>query len=328
MPTAFSTSHYEELREYEQVSRAKQKEFMERYEFHKVPIRDPSGIQAGDHLIRRENSYDHHMLCTGTYTDQIKIIEYTGHSVGISAVSSSVASKDATVFGKIKEQSYSVKEFLEKKILKVIWPPELERFSVTEVIERARSRINETCYDFLKNNCEHFVTWCKSGLNVSLQVKTWYPWAREVLYSAFAGLYQYGKKKAEKPMEKSLVPLLIKIASCASDEVACSIRTHAKWVGIGIGILLEVGLASYEIYKAFKYHGKTRREFWSKFVDIVAKAACRLGGGVLGSWLGPIICPAGGLAASLVGGAVGAGLGHFVGASIAWLFENWAYFDG
>ncbi|XP_068713677.1 uncharacterized protein [Montipora foliosa] len=320
MPTAFSTSYHEKLREYEQVSRAKQKEFMESYEFEEVSIRDPSGIQAGDHLIRRENSYDHHMLCTGTCTDQIEIIEYTGPSFGISAVSRSVLSKDLTVFGKIKEQSYPIKKFLENKILKIIWPPELERFSVTEVIERARSRINETCYDFLKNNCEHFVTWCKCGLNVSRQVESWYLWAREVVYSVFAGVHDFVKKIA-------FVPLLIKIAANASDEIAGFIRTHSEMMGFGFGILLEAGWASYQIYKAFK-HTKTSREFRSKLVDVGAKAVCRLGGGILGSFLGLLICPAGGLAASLVGGAIGAGLGHLLGALIAWLFENLAYFDG
>lgn len=321
MPSTFSTPHREKFGTYEQGPRAKQKEFMEGYQFKEVSIKDPKDIQAGDHLIcRKEGLYDHHMLCTEFCNDQLKIIEYNGPAGSISAVSSGVASKDLTVFGKIEEASYPVKEFLKKNILKIIWPPELERFSVTEVIERARSRINETCYDFLKNNCEHFVTWCKCGLDVSRQVDSWYLWAREVVYSVFSGVHDFVKKKA-------FVPLLIKIAANASDEVAGFICTHSEMVGFGFGILLEAGWASYEIYKAFE-HSKTSREFWSKLVDVVAKAACRVGGGALGSCLGPIICPTGGLVASLVGGAIGAGLGHLLGALIAWWFENLEYFDG
>ena len=207
------------------------------------------------------------------------------------------------------------------QILKVIWPDEIDCFPVTEVIERARSRKNEPCYDLLKNNCEHFVTWCKCGLNVSLQVESWYLWARDLLYSAFAGLYDFVKKKA-------FVPLLTKIAANASDEVAGFICENAEWIGFGIGILLEAGLASYEIYKAFKYHNKTTREFWAKLAEIVAKAICRVGGGYVGSLLGPLICPAGGVLSSFLGGALGAGLGHLLGSAIAWCFENYAYFDG
>ena len=187
---------------------------------------------------------------------------------------------------------------------------------MTEVIKRARSRVNETWYDLLKNNCEHFVTWCKCGLSVSRQVKSFHLWAREVVYSAIAGLYDYVKKKA--------VPLLVKIAANASDEVAGLICAQSELVGLGLGILLEAGLASYEIYKAFKYT-KTSKEFWSKLVDVVAKAVCRLGGGFLGSWLGTMM---GGPVGSLVCGALGAGLGHLVGASIAWCYENCDYIDG
>ena len=187
---------------------------------------------------------------------------------------------------------------------------------MTEVIERARSRVNETWYDVLKNNCEHFVNWSKCGLSVSHQVKSLHLWGRELVYSAIAGLYDYVKKKA--------VPLLIKIAANASDEVAGFICAHSELVGLGLGILLEAGLASYEIYKAFNYC-KTRREFWSKLVDVIAKAVCRLGGGYLGSWMGTMM---GGLVGSLVCGAIGAGLGHFVGAFIAWCYENRDYIDG
>ena len=127
MPTAFSVPVRENLRECQQGPRAKQKELLERYEFRGVPIGDPSDIQAGDHLIRKGRKgkcqYYHHMLCTeGSYIDtvtgaeHVKIIEYTGSYSGFSAVSSAVASKDLTVFGKIVERTYQVQEFLKKEV--------------------------------------------------------------------------------------------------------------------------------------------------------------------------------------------------------------------
>lgn len=319
MPSTFSTPYREELAKYEQGPRAKQKEFMERFQFEEVSIKDSKDIQAGDHLISRKGLYDHHMLCSDKCTDQLKIIEYSGPVTGnISAdVLSSVASKGLFAFGKVVERSYPVTEFLKKKILKIKWPPELERFSVTEVIERARSRVNETWYDLLKNNCEHFVTWCKCGLSVSRQVSNGCLLIGEVVYSFIAGFYDCVKKKAA-------LPLLIKIAANATDEVAGFICAHSELVGFGLGFLLEAGWAFWEIYKAFNY-SKTSREFWTKFVDVVAKAVCRLGGGFLGSWLGAMM---GGLVGSLACGALGAGLGHFVGAFIAWCYENSEYIDG
>jgi hypothetical protein len=39
------------------------------------------------------------------------------------------------------------------------------------VIQRAKSRLGESDYNLLFNNCEHFATWCKTGLQDSEQVK-------------------------------------------------------------------------------------------------------------------------------------------------------------
>jgi hypothetical protein len=38
------------------------------------------------------------------------------------------------------------------------------------VIQRAESRIGEQAYNLTTNNCEHFATWCKTGLSESAQL--------------------------------------------------------------------------------------------------------------------------------------------------------------
>lgn len=43
-------------------------------------------------------------------------------------------------------------------------------FSNAQVVERARSRLGEKCYDVFDNNCEHFVNWCRSGRALSTQI--------------------------------------------------------------------------------------------------------------------------------------------------------------
>ena len=191
-----------------------------------------------------------------------------------------------------------------------------------EVIKRAFTRLGENWYDILKNNCEHFVTWSMCGLKVSLQIEQWCI-TLEVAYSAFTGLYDFGRNKTKE----KVLPLLIKLLANVSDEVAAFIGKNALYVGYGLAILMEVGLAGYEIYKACTYC-KTAEEFEVKFVDIVAKAACRLGFGIVGSCIGTAVCPAAAPIASLVGGAIGAGLGHLIGAFIGWRYENSHYMDG
>ena len=162
------------------------------------------------------------------------------------------------------------------------------------------------------------------GLKVSLQVEQWYLTAREVAYSAFTGLYDFARNKTK---EKVVLPLLIKLQADVSDEVAVFINENALYVGYGLAILMEAGVAGHEIYKAYT-HCKTTEEFKVKFVDIVAKAACRLGCGIVGSCIGTAVCPAAAPIASLVGGAIGAGLGHLFGALIGWWYENSPYMDG
>ncbi|MGY6530139.1 MAG: lecithin retinol acyltransferase family protein [Cyanobacterium sp.] len=43
------------------------------------------------------------------------------------------------------------------------------------VLERAFSRLGENKYNLLFNNCEHFATWCKTGINESKQVQDFIP---------------------------------------------------------------------------------------------------------------------------------------------------------
>ena len=44
-------------------------------------------------------------------------------------------------------------------------------FTPEETIKRAYSRIGETRYNLLTNNCEHFALWCKTGIAMSSQVE-------------------------------------------------------------------------------------------------------------------------------------------------------------
>lgn len=43
-------------------------------------------------------------------------------------------------------------------------------YSPEETVERAKSRLGETSYNLVFNNCEHFAIWCKTGISESHQV--------------------------------------------------------------------------------------------------------------------------------------------------------------
>jgi hypothetical protein len=54
-------------------------------------------------------------------------------------------------------------------------------FDRSEVIQRARSRIDENRYRLLTNNCEHFCEWCLNGEQRSYQVEALVAWARRAV---------------------------------------------------------------------------------------------------------------------------------------------------
>lgn len=61
------------------------------------------------------------------------------------------------------------------KYLDMLEPERIIFFKGNEIqrshaIERAKSRIGEKAYDYLANNCEHFVTWVHTGKHNSKQV--------------------------------------------------------------------------------------------------------------------------------------------------------------
>lgn len=74
--------------------------------------------------------------------------------------------------------------------------------SPDETIRRAKSRLGETKYNLMMNNCEHYAIWCKTGLHESGQVDAVLALAHTVLVSA--------RPAAEFAAERLSDPLLWK----------------------------------------------------------------------------------------------------------------------
>ena len=65
-------------------------------------------------------------------------------------------------------------------------------YSAEETVQRAYSRIGETKYSLLNNNCEHFAMWCKTRKSESMQVKLMARYA----IAAGIGLSSFAESKA------------------------------------------------------------------------------------------------------------------------------------
>lgn len=53
-------------------------------------------------------------------------------------------------------------------------------YTPDETVARARSRLGESKYSLLSNNCEHFAIWCKTGISESHQVNAYLRMMRDL----------------------------------------------------------------------------------------------------------------------------------------------------
>lgn len=102
-------------------------------------------------FLNQEGIYEHHGIDCGDDT----VIHYRKPSEVIERTSMMVFARGNLIY---------VKEYLQG----FTFIPEL-------VVHRAKSRIGEKQYNLLFNNCEHFATWCKTGISDSKQVRDFIP---------------------------------------------------------------------------------------------------------------------------------------------------------
>lgn len=109
---------------------------------------------VGDHLVSRRwgGVYTHHGIYVGDYT----VIHYAGGSG--SGQGSSVQEVSLEEFAAIEENGgYAVIHY------------DSAPFEGMDAAERARGRLGEDRYNVPWNNCEHFATWCVTGVEHSSQ---------------------------------------------------------------------------------------------------------------------------------------------------------------
>jgi hypothetical protein len=104
---------------------------------------------------------------------------------------------DSVIHFMSAENASKSKESLEKfadgfPIFIVEFPNE-KCFSPDEVVDRARSRLNEAGYNLPLNNCDHLATWCKTGKHCSIQVDL----VKKIVIALCKALDNSGNKETE-----------------------------------------------------------------------------------------------------------------------------------
>ena len=128
-------------------------------------------MARGDHLSVRRGWYTHHAIDLGDGY----VVQYgRGVSDGVGAT--------------VQVCSYEI--FAKGRPIETVASPAL--YDAREVALRALSCLGERDYHILWNNCEHFVTWCRSGNRQSQQADYFMQTASEVVTKVAVGLVATG----------------------------------------------------------------------------------------------------------------------------------------
>jgi len=107
-------------------------------------------LPIGSHLVSPRKFYLHH----GIYLGCGNVAHYSGFSSSFKSGPIEVTDLESFANGK---PVWLIRESCE--------------YSSDEIVRRARSRMGESQYRILSNNCEHFCNWCISGKSCSVQVR-------------------------------------------------------------------------------------------------------------------------------------------------------------
>lgn len=116
-----------------------------------VEVAEPS---VGAHLVTPRRGYTHH----GIYAGEGRVLHYAGLARNFQS-------------GPVEEVSL---EYFANGRAVYIECRETQALEAQEIVMRARSRIGESKYRLLTNNCEHFTEWSRFGTDRSRQVERWF----------------------------------------------------------------------------------------------------------------------------------------------------------
>lgn len=271
-------------------------------------------ISVGDHVTwHRDYVIWHHAIVTSVRSrdGKLTVVHYTGSPV-----------RHEGRYASVREEEVEVDPGRER-----VFVLEYETgFSPSDVVARARSRLGEHRYNILTRNCEHFAYWCKTGIEYSGQVKSFFRRVWKTCGSALSvGLREgvanvaravTGGLPAKRVLGVGLEEGLSRLRG--GSGVAARIVGGAVLFDVFLNLALEAGIFAYAAFadrRRWKEGEISREEYYRR----VCQTGCECGGGFLGAtgggFLGQLAIPIPFLG-GLVGCTLGTLIGRFVGSII------------
>lgn len=108
-------------------------------------------MSRGDHLFVRRRHYTHHGIDCGDGS----VIHFGRKRSGAGRRVERVSRTAFARGGEVRVKAYR------------------HRLPVEQILRNAESRLGETNYSLVRNNCEHVATWAVTGRPASKQVRSW-----------------------------------------------------------------------------------------------------------------------------------------------------------
>ena len=136
-------------------------------------------LKPGDVIGVSRGAYEHYAI----YAGNKKVIHYAGAGTDFEgnvciheAPFDEFINNSKSYFVVSFEGEYPVKiqsstKFIKNGTFDYFGRKKYSTYSAEETLKRAYSRLGEARYSLVKNNCEHFAMWCKTGESESTQVR-------------------------------------------------------------------------------------------------------------------------------------------------------------
>ncbi len=111
----------------------------------------------------------------------------------------------------------SIETFARGKPIQVLRYP--KRYIPDTVIQRAESRLGEQNYNLLFNNCEHFATWCMTGISKSQQVENFIPMLSYINVETLSEPLKQALREAQPQTAEGLLHQALAEVRVAWDDV-------------------------------------------------------------------------------------------------------------
>lgn len=301
-------------------------------------VHNVNELSPGDHVAYYRDylvlKLEHHAIVESVDVENghYSIIEYTGSPVKVDGNFASVRKTTLSFVNNNKMYRIDYDHCL---------PPEI-------TLMLANERIGEAEYRILKNNCEHFATYCKTRTPfcrqepIDIFQRSWTTSFRvimKVLEEGATGLAICFGKKMPKDIALKLAKFGIEcspgiLSTAEKDLITVSVKNFARafQLGtIGFGVVVNVLVDVYDFYRMKK---KYRKQWESGEITLeirdqkISEAAWENGIGcglsVAGAFLGQALIPVpflGCICGSLLGNMIGRRLGSFIAAKVksAWI---------